>query len=335
MPRLVLFACWSASRRWRSACRRRSRARARRRRSRRGAGGGCSARRCRRGRRRAGALAELWNLIRGAAPSRRRRARELGRRYIELLTENLGQPGSASCCVAVHDMDARRDLVFALLGAARIAAAILRRVPGATAERGRRAAPRRSISPASARDHAARRARRGAGVPIATEPHLAVVLAGRPWRGETHRLCDRPGSLTRLLEEVAAAGAEQVILVSASPPPARPHELSAGRGRPARPRRRTAGAFEAADAARRARAVRPAASPASSSSGPAHNPLGPLDFAGVYDERSDRRTALGELSIAATRTPTASSSSRWSAPAASASRRSNPELAAPARRREV
>ena len=28
---------------------------------------------------------------------------------------------------------------------------------------------------------------------------------------------------------------------------------------------------------------------------PAHNPLGPLDFAGVYDERSDRRSPLAEL----------------------------------------
>ena len=27
----------------------------------------------------------------------------------------------------------------------------------------------------------------------------------------------------------------------------------------------------------------------------AHNPLTPLDFAGVYDERSDRRQTLGEL----------------------------------------
>ena len=28
---------------------------------------------------------------------------------------------------------------------------------------------------------------------------------------------------------------------------------------------------------------------------PDHNPLGPLDFAGVYDERSDRRYSLSEL----------------------------------------
>ena len=28
---------------------------------------------------------------------------------------------------------------------------------------------------------------------------------------------------------------------------------------------------------------------------PSHNPLGPLDFGGVYDERSDRTHTLGEL----------------------------------------
>ncbi len=28
---------------------------------------------------------------------------------------------------------------------------------------------------------------------------------------------------------------------------------------------------------------------------PAHNPIGPLDFEGTYDERSDRYQSLGEL----------------------------------------
>ena len=28
---------------------------------------------------------------------------------------------------------------------------------------------------------------------------------------------------------------------------------------------------------------------------PAHNPIGPLDFDGTYDERSDRYQSLGEL----------------------------------------
>ena len=94
---------------------------------------------------------------------------------------------------------------------------------------------------------------------------------------------------SRVLEEVAAAGAEQVILVSAAPPPGRPHELSSGagdvRGRAARAARSRSRPPIVRDALERDRrrfaglyVVRPA-----------HNPLGPFDFAGVYDERSDRR----------------------------------------------
>ena len=105
-------------------------------------------------------------------------------------------------------------------------------------------------------------------IPVATDPHLLKFSAEGPWRGETHRVCDRPGALDRLLEEVAAAGAEQVIVVSPAARPARPHELSAGRadlrGRAAE----QLSAFEAADAARRAGAGHRAASPASLSSGP-------------------------------------------------------------------
>ncbi len=45
------------------------------------------------------------------------------------------------------------------------------------------------------------------------------------WRGETHRMCDRAASINRLLEEVAAAGATQVIVVSAVAPVPAPHML--------------------------------------------------------------------------------------------------------------
>ena len=70
------------------------------------------------------------------------------------------------------------------------------------------------------------------------------------WRGEVHRPVDRAAALARLLEEAAAAGVEQVLLVSAAPEPPAPHELRAARGRraaagwasgwPARRRRRCA-----------------------------------------------------------------------------------------------
>src|SRR4051812_4202443 len=40
----------------------------------------------------ASSLAELWNLIRGAAPIAAPEPNDLARRYIELLSDNLGQP---------------------------------------------------------------------------------------------------------------------------------------------------------------------------------------------------------------------------------------------------
>ena len=41
--------------------------------------------------------------------------RELSRRYVEMVGEGLGQPGSAELLFVVHDLDTRRDLVFAAL----------------------------------------------------------------------------------------------------------------------------------------------------------------------------------------------------------------------------
>ena len=102
------------------------------------------------------------------------------------------------------------------------------------------AGSRRSISPVSAATMRSMHLLGALAIPVATEPHLASFSPEGVWRGETHRVCDRPGALARLLEEVALAGAEQVILVSASAPPGRAHELEAGRGDLRGPRRRAA-----------------------------------------------------------------------------------------------
>jgi hypothetical protein len=234
--------------------------------------------------------AGLWQLIRGAAPLAAPPHQELGRRYVELLVENLGQPGFRELLVIAHDVDARRDLVFALLADAHRPRFFGRPLGGENAVRLAEAFDLAGVG----RDHVMDALAASLALPIATDPHLIRFAPEGPWRGETHRLCDRQGSLARLLEEVAAAGAEQVILLAASPPAGRAHELSAGRtdlrglaGEPL-------ASFDAAG-------LRDAAEQfAGRFAGlfvirPTHNPLGPLDFQGVYDERSDRRQTLGEL----------------------------------------
>src|SRR5262249_3970240 len=57
----------------------------------------------------------MWDLVRGAAALQQPPSADLGRRYTELLAENLGQPGFRELLIAVHDADAHRDLIFALV----------------------------------------------------------------------------------------------------------------------------------------------------------------------------------------------------------------------------
>jgi hypothetical protein len=236
------------------------------------------------------AATELWSLIRGAAPLAVPAASELGRRYVELLAENLGQPGFRELLTIAHDMDARRDVVFALLRDVHRSRFFGRPAVGDQSLRQSEAIDLAGVG----RDHTMDALASALAVPVATEPHLVTFAPESPWRGETHRVCDRPGALARLLEEVAIAGAEQIILVSASPPPARVHELSSGRADVRGRAGEQLAAFETATLRDTLEhfggrfaglfVIRPT-----------HNPLGPLDFGGVYDERSDRRHTLAEL----------------------------------------
>jgi hypothetical protein len=232
---------------------------------------------------------ELWNLIRGAAPLAAPSGSELARKYLELLSENLGQPGFRELLLTTHDLDAQRDLVFALLSGNHRARFFSRPGP-AGAIRQVEAFDFSGV----ARDHGLDVLSAALAVPVACDPHLVTFAPEGPWRGETHRLCDRPGGLLRLLEEVAAAGAEQIIIVAPVAPPSGPHELTAGR---ADIRGRAAEALATFEAA----ALRDVVEHGSGRFAglfvirPLHNPLGPLDFNGVYDERSDRVHTTAEL----------------------------------------
>jgi Patatin-like phospholipase len=233
--------------------------------------------------------AQLWSLIRGAAPLQRPRNAELGKKYIELLADNLGQPGFRELLIVVHDLDARQDLVAAFLRDQH-RPRFFGRLLGAGTARAGEALDLAGV----AREHTIDVMSAALTLPVATEPHLITFASEGPWRGETHRLCDRPGALTRVFEELASAGAEQVIVLATTPRVARPHELSAGRGDVRGHAGEQLAAFETAGlrdvleqfAGRFAGLylIRPD-----------HNPVGPFDFAGVYDERSDRRYTVPEL----------------------------------------
>jgi hypothetical protein len=232
--------------------------------------------------------AALWHSIRGATSGPAPEVADVGRRYVEVLADNLGQPGFREVLVAVHDIDGRRDVVGAVLG---------------PQSRGRFEAKRRAPGPREAealdlsgphRDVAVDFLMGGLRLPVATAPWPMQFPTESYWRGELHHVCDRPELASRLLEEVGALGVEQVILVSAAPPAASAHSL---RPRPADMRSRVGAhvrsvetaAFDAACAAAEARfagvfVIRPA-----------HNPIGPFDFAGLYDESSDRSVTLADL----------------------------------------
>lgn len=231
----------------------------------------------------------VWRLLKGGAAIKTPHADDLSRRYSELLSENLGQPGFRELLLVVHDLDANRDLVFGLV----------------------RDPYRRMLFPSPGNVSSARRAE-AQDLAGGTQGFLADVLAAALslpgvsdarlvrfapdsfWRGETHRLIDRPASVGRLLEEAAAAGAEQVLIIAATPEPPGPHELRPprldGLGRVGE---QLASAESAAlsDALRHLQhrfqgvyVIRPG-----------HNPIRPLDLDGAYDEQSDRLQPLEEL----------------------------------------
>ena len=232
----------------------------------------------------------LWTIMRGAARISKPTFRDLAERYSELLSENVGQPGFRELIVMVHDLDARRDLAFGLLSERYCRPFFVRRLG---AEGSGRYLETMDLA-GSARIHAVDALAASVSLPVVTDAHRIRFESESGWRGETHRLCDRPEATTRLLEEVANAGAEQVILVTALPEPEGPHALTSGLRDP---RARVGEYLAAAETA----AVRDAVAMWESSFQavfqirPIHNPLGPFDFSGGYDEQSDRPFALEEL----------------------------------------
>jgi predicted acylesterase/phospholipase RssA len=231
----------------------------------------------------------VWDLLRGAAPLKAPSPLDMARRYTDLLTENLGQPGFRELLVSVHDIDARRDLVFAILAEPR-RRELIRRATTQAAEA--RKAEVLDLS-GVARDHLADAIAASLSVPLATDLHWIKFSPDSYWRGETHRICDRPGGLWRLFEELTFLDVEQVIFVSAAPEEASPHMLAFprldGRGR--------LGEYLLSSEASLVRDVTVSLAGALRlfTIRPSHNPLGPFEFVGGFDDRSDRPHSLNEL----------------------------------------
>ena len=230
----------------------------------------------------------LWTLVRGASAQPAPEFGDIGRRYVEVLTDNLGQPGFREVLIGVHDLDGRRDLVGAVL---------------APAGRGRFEPRRRGGGPREAetvdftgpqRDLVVDFVMGAVRLPVATAPWPVAFAADSYWRGERHHICDRPELGLRLLDEAANVGAEQIVLVSPAPAPAAPHGL---RSRPANLRSRIGDSVRSVETAAFDDLCQAALGRFSGVFvvRPLHNPIGPFDFDGVYDEASDRRATLSEL----------------------------------------
>jgi hypothetical protein len=228
----------------------------------------------------------FWQFMRGAASIAPPLSTDLGRRYAELLSENLGQPGYRELILLAHDVDTRRDLVFALLADPWRKHLALRIASGGAGE---------IVDLAGAgRIHVADAVAAALSPPVACEPHLVTFAPESFWRGETHRLCDRPSGITRLLREAIDAGASQIIVVSSSPPVMQPHALRRPR---AHPRDRLGDVLESMEAAAVADAVAAVDGRVRAvfQIRPAHNAVGAFDFGGSHDEASDRQVVLTEL----------------------------------------
>jgi hypothetical protein len=226
--------------------------------------------------------ASLWQLFRGPNTAREPAAPELSRRYTEVLLENLGQPGFRELIIATLDVETRADLIFAAIGEMR-RPAFFQRSRGDLIDLS--GVGRSQVIDALAAAMC---------VPVLTEPHVLAFSPESYWKGETHRTCDRIGATARLLEELAAAGVEQVIVVCPDSERSAPHSLGKPTGSL---RSRVAEVLAAAETT----VVRDAI-PAHKKRfkglfviQPLHNPIGPFDFDGTYDERSDRYRSLGEL----------------------------------------
>jgi hypothetical protein len=234
------------------------------------------------------ATGQLWGILKGGASLRAPDEHDLGRRYTDLLIDNLGHPGFRELLLVAHDLDARRDVVFGL-----VKEPYRKALFAATTATAARRAEAHDLA-GVAREHVMDALAAALVLPGVCRSRLVRFGPETFWRGETHRMTDRVASLGRVMEEAAAAGAEQAILVSAAPEPPPPHALRPTRADVLGQIGEHLASAESAAVADSLRhlghrfqgvyLIRPT-----------HNPVRPLDLEGTFDERSDRHHTIEEV----------------------------------------
>ena len=157
--------------------------------------------------------ARLWDVVRGATLNKTPPSdAELGRRYVALASENLGQPGFRELVVRVADLDVGGIVPFALLRDDR-------RAPFLSACAARHESGTSAVDLSAPGLDALLFDAVATGVLTAVAGPLRRVSfpRGGPFSGETHRLTDATLVAETGLADAQAAGAEQVIVVSAAP----------------------------------------------------------------------------------------------------------------------
>jgi hypothetical protein len=159
----------------------------------------------------------LWEIARGSAISSFPTSEaDLGRKYVSLVAENLGQPGFRELILRTADLDIGGPLPFVLLDDAHRASFAAARsrgprsrldgIPGAVDLR----APGYDTLFFDA-------AMTGLLPPGATPVRRVAFPRGGIFAGEVHRLTDAALAGGCGIAEAVAAGAEQVVLVTAAP----------------------------------------------------------------------------------------------------------------------
>jgi hypothetical protein len=164
----------------------------------------------------------LWEIARGSASSGRPPSdAELGRRYVALAAENLGQPGFRELILRTADLETGAVLPFVLLqDAHRDAFAAARhrgsrsRLPGIPGAIDLRAEGYDALFLDAVTT--------GVLPPMVAPVQRVAFPKGGIYAGEVHRLTDAVVASGSGISEALAAGADQVIVVSAAPVVASP-----------------------------------------------------------------------------------------------------------------